>query len=321
MASASSSKPQDQEQEGRGTQIPLQSFSKSTIAAPVEELSLQADHGSSAGSTEAAAPAAALTAEMDGSHCINIEADSPFPGLLFRAPTVAVANMIKNFLAEAELKAEDHRRITMHLSKFRIHPFMRTEFQQSMLSESLYQQDCLLSRAKLFQEFLRAYREYEQPSLRPDLEALGARVEFRMNGDEGIQKAIERHTNAMEAYRGFRKEADQRVSDVRAMRLAGMLIALEEKKKMKLIAYFAAAMLILPTAILPVVEESFVSLLVACIFIVLVSTLAAGFMVDAAPKDIVAVTAAYAALIVVFVGANSSPGLTTTQPNNATSTG
>lgn len=75
-----------------------------------------------------------------------------------------------------------------------------------------------------------------------------------------------------------------------------------------LVAGSAGLALIAPMLIMTLHPTKLTSLLTASLFIIAVAVILAGVMEDAQNKDIVAATAAYAAVLVVFVGTAMTPG-------------
>ncbi|KAE8441928.1 hypothetical protein EG329_004186 [Mollisiaceae sp. DMI_Dod_QoI] len=73
-------------------------------------------------------------------------------------------------------------------------------------------------------------------------------------------------------------------------------------------ALFGGLALIVPMLIMTLHESKVTSLVTTSVFVIAVAVLLAGFMEDADPKDILAATAAYAAVLVVFVGTGTSSG-------------
>lgn len=83
----------------------------------------------------------------------------------------------------------------------------------------------------------------------------------------------------------------------------------EEKSKARLsflgrlaMAIFGGAALVVPMLIMSLRPSKLTGLLTTSLFVVGVAVALAWFMKDAAPKDILTATAAYAAVLVVFVG-------------------
>ncbi|KAH7275752.1 hypothetical protein B0J15DRAFT_540752 [Fusarium solani] len=87
----------------------------------------------------------------------------------------------------------------------------------------------------------------------------------------------------------------------------------EEKSKARLsflgrlaMAIFGGAALVVPMLIMSLRPSKLTGLLTTSLFVVGVAVALAWFMKDAAPKDILAATAAYAAVLVVFVGTDGA---------------
>jgi hypothetical protein len=70
-------------------------------------------------------------------------------------------------------------------------------------------------------------------------------------------------------------------------------------------AAFGGAALIAPMHIMTLHPSKVTSLVTTSVFVTVVGVVLAKFMTDATPKDIIGATAAYAAVLVVFVGASS----------------
>lgn len=73
-------------------------------------------------------------------------------------------------------------------------------------------------------------------------------------------------------------------------------------------ALFDGISLIAPMLIMTLHQTRLTSLLTTSIFVIAVAVVLAYVMEDAQNKDIVAATAAYAAVLVVFVGMATTPG-------------
>jgi VIT1/CCC1 family predicted Fe2+/Mn2+ transporter len=71
-------------------------------------------------------------------------------------------------------------------------------------------------------------------------------------------------------------------------------------------ALFGGAILVVPMLIMSLRPSKLTGLLTTSLFVVGVAVALAGFMRDAGPKDILAATAAYAAVLVVFVGTDGA---------------
>jgi hypothetical protein len=87
----------------------------------------------------------------------------------------------------------------------------------------------------------------------------------------------------------------------------------EEKSKARLsflgrlaMAIFGGAALVVPMLIMSLRPSKLTSLLTTSLFVVGVAIALVWFMKNAAPKDILAATAAYAAVLVVFVGTDGA---------------
>jgi hypothetical protein len=73
-----------------------------------------------------------------------------------------------------------------------------------------------------------------------------------------------------------------------------------------LAAIFGGCTLIVPMLIMVIDDRKDITLLTTGAFTLIIGLILAWWMVDAHPKDIVAATAAYAAVLVVFVGTSTS---------------
>lgn len=87
----------------------------------------------------------------------------------------------------------------------------------------------------------------------------------------------------------------------------------EEESKARLsffgrltMAIFGGAALVVPMLIMSLRPSKLTGLLTTSLFVVGVAVALAWFMKDAAPKDVLAATAAYAAVLVVFVGTDGA---------------
>ncbi|KAJ5727950.1 hypothetical protein N7493_005770 [Penicillium malachiteum] len=226
---------------------------------------------------------------------------------------------------------------------------------------SLYRHNLLYSRAKLYQLVL----ELRSPVSPAGSATSGKKDPGSLNRENNIRQALANYSNAMEAFKTFRKEPGEIRSDYYMMTLAGMLTELdkkrgqtkethhssssdkpeqdetvqqpsnniaaleaqivsllvngamfssagvrtEEESKARLdflsrlvMALFGGAALIVPMLIMTLSPSKLNSLLTTSLFVVGVAVVLAWFMEDAGPKDILGATAAYAAVLVVFVG-------------------
>ena len=73
-------------------------------------------------------------------------------------------------------------------------------------------------------------------------------------------------------------------------------------------ALFGGLALIVPMIIMTLHPTNLTNLLTTSLFVLGVAIALVYLMTDAASKDIIGATAAYAAVLVVFVGTNSGPG-------------
>lgn len=100
---------------------------------------------------------------------------------------------------------------------------------------------------------------------------------------------------------------------VNGARFSGAGVRTEEESKERLdfrsrlaMALFGGAMLVVPMVIMSLFPSKLAGLLTTSLFVIGVAVVLAGFMRDAGPKDILAATAAYAAVLVVFVGTDGA---------------
>ena len=72
-------------------------------------------------------------------------------------------------------------------------------------------------------------------------------------------------------------------------------------------ALFGGVIVVAPMLIMTLHQDQLTALLTASLFVLVVAVVLAWFMKDAAEKDILTATAAYAAILVVFVGTTVTP--------------
>lgn len=93
----------------------------------------------------------------------------------------------------------------------------------------------------------------------------------------------------------------------------GQMILSHDDKKEKFLgrlsmALFGGLALVSPMLIMTLHPGKVTSLVTTSVFVVAVAVTLAAFMTDAQGKDIIGATAAYAAVLVVFVGTSFTPG-------------
>jgi hypothetical protein len=132
-----------------------------------------------------------------------------------------------------------------------------------------------------------------------ELEAAGA-------GHEDLNEASEK-------VELIQKMVSEAFLDVLSSTTSGISVEKKHKESQALFARLTMALggglaLVAPMLIMVLHSTKLTAILTTSCFVVAVAIALAVFMVDSQPKDVVACTAAYAAVLVVFVGAGGGAG-------------